>query len=56
MVLGEFCTFCEKNPQAQKAQNAHKKIKIKTALNAHKKISKREKVACSAQKAQRVHK
>ena len=37
MVLGEFYTFSEKIPQAQKAQNAHMRIKTKTVLNAHKK-------------------
>ena len=56
MVLGEFYTFYEKIPQAQKGQKAHRQIKIKTVLNAHKKTSKRKKVTCLAQKAQNAHK
>ena len=35
--IREFYTFYEKIPHAQKAQNAHKRIKTKTVLNAHKK-------------------
>ena len=42
MVLGKFYAFCEKTPQAQKAQNAHKEIKTKIILNAHKNIYEEE--------------
>ena len=35
--IREFYTFYEKIPYAQNVQNAHKRIKTKTALNAHKK-------------------
>ena len=37
-AIGTFYTFHQKILQAQKAQNAHKQIKIKTVLNVHKNI------------------
>ena len=45
-VLGSFIPFYEKIPHAQKAQNAHKRIKTKKVFFMCIKTSKRKKAAC----------
>ena len=37
MALGSLILSYKKIPRAQKAQNAHKRIKAKTVLNVHEK-------------------